>query len=148
MAGTTSSESVVAIPTTQHKADDFNRLLTSNKNFGQSAFSYDYDCYSNRWHQSLTSGSGTTSSLEFDANNYILSGTGVTHDAAGNVTNDGSGICTFDAENHIICVVGVANASCINGAAVVYYHNAVGERIRKTRGGNTVDYRMILAGMS
>jgi len=104
MAGTTSSESVIVIPTTQHKADDFNRLLTSNKNSGQSAFRYDYDCYSNRWHQSLTSRSGTTSGLDFDANNHILSGTGVTHDPARNATNGGSDIYTFDAENHIICV--------------------------------------------
>jgi len=126
--------------------DDFNRLLTSNKNSGQSAFSYDYDRYGNRWHQSLTAGSGTTSSLGFDANNHITSGSGVAYDAAGNVTNDGTHSYTFDAENRVICVGGVSNASCISSAPTVYYYNASGDRIRKTAGGVTVDYLYDLGG--
>jgi|SRR5271157_287011 len=126
--------------------DDFNRLLTSNKNSGQSAFSYDYDRYGNRWHQSLTAGSGTTSSLGFDANNHITSGSGVAYDAAGNVTNDGTHSYTFDAENRVICVGGVPNASCISSAPTVYFYNASGDRIRKTAGGVTVDYLYDLGG--
>lgn len=51
----------------------------------------------------VTAGSGPAPSFAFDANNRII-GSGVTYDAAGNVTNDGSHSYTYDAENRIIRV--------------------------------------------
>jgi YD repeat-containing protein len=44
--------------------DEFNRIRTSNKtSTPTSAYSYDYDRYGNRWHQTVTAGSGTNVSL-------------------------------------------------------------------------------------
>lgn len=118
--------------------DAFNRLVTSNKNSNQQAFSYDYDRFGNRWHQNITAGSGPTSSLGFDANNHITSGSSVSYDAAGNVTADGTHTYTLDAENRLIQVD--------NGTTASYVYNANGERVRKTTGAVGVDYLYNLAG--
>ncbi|HYY72549.1 MAG TPA: RHS repeat-associated core domain-containing protein, partial [Candidatus Bathyarchaeia archaeon] len=112
--------------------DDFNRLLTANA-AGQ-AYTFDYDRFGNRWHQN----GPHASSLGFDANNRIVSGSGVTYDAAGNVTADGSHTYTFDAENRIVQVDGGATAS--------YVYDANGQRVRKTTGSTSVDYLYDLSG--
>lgn len=130
--------------------DDFNRLCASNKggqqsltctstnNTGQQAFEYVYDRFGNRWQQNVTAGSGPASSLGFDANNHITSGSSVSYDAAGNVANDGVHSYTYDAENRITGVDGGATAS--------YLYDADGRRVRKTTSGSVVDYIYDLAG--
>jgi RHS repeat-associated protein len=116
--------------------DDFNRLISASKT-GQ-AFSYDYDRFGNRWHQNVTAGTGPMSSLGFDANNHITSGSGVSYDAAGNVTNDGVHSYTYDAENRIVAVD--------SGATASYVYNAEGLRVRKTTASGSVDYLYDLGG--
>jgi len=76
--------------------------------------------------------SGRSAAYSFDANNRITSGSGVTYDAAGNVTNDGTHAYTFDAENRITQVDA--------GTTAVYVYNASGERVRKTTSSGSVDY--------
>ena len=132
--------------------DDFNRLCASNQagqsslscsssnNTGTQAYLYVYDRFGNRWQQNVTAGTGNMSSLGFDANNRITSGSGVTYDAAGNVTSDGTHAYTFDAENRITQVDAGSTAS--------YVYNASGERIRKTTASGSVDYLYDLAGNS
>ena len=115
-----------------HTYDDFNRLLTANAT-GQ-AYTYDYDRFGNRWHQN----GPHPSSLGFDANNRIVPGSGVTYDAAGNVTADGSHSYGYDAEGHLFQVDG--------GSAASYVYDANGQRIRKTTGVSSVDYVYDLSG--
>lgn len=112
--------------------DDFNRLTTASK--PGMAFTYDYDRFGNRWHQN----GPYISSLGFDANNRIASGSTVAYDAAGNVINDGTHTYTYDAENRIVAVDG--------GSIATYVYNAAGERVRKTSASGTVDYLYDLAG--
>jgi len=112
--------------------DDFNRLLSANAT-GQ-AYTYDYDRFGNRWHQN----GPHMSSLGFDANNRIVSGSGVTYDPAGNVTADGLHTYTYDAENRVTAVDG--------GATARYVYDVNGQRIRKTTGSVSVDYLHDLAG--
>ena len=78
--------------------DAFNRLTSSNKNSGQVAYSYAYDRFGNRWSQTVTAGTGSSSSLSFTSSNQIASGSGVTYDAAGDTTDDGVTTYTYDAE--------------------------------------------------
>ena len=132
--------------------DDFNRLCASNQggqtslscsssnNTGTQAYKYVFDRFGNRWQQNVTAGSGHMSSLGFDANNRITSGSGVTYDAAGNTTNDGTHAYTFDAENRI--------TQLDAGATAIYVYNASGERVRKTTSSGSVDYLYDLAGHS
>src|SRR5580658_4912555 len=51
--------------------DDFNRMVTSSETSPQTAYSYGYDRFGNRWSQTVTAGSGYNSSLTFDANNHF-----------------------------------------------------------------------------
>jgi RHS repeat-associated protein len=112
--------------------DAFNRLTGSSQNGGATAYSYAYDRFGNRWYQNVTAGSGPSPSYGFDANNHIVSGSGVSYDAAGNVINDGIHAYAYDAENRLTQVDGGATAS--------YAYDADGSRVRKTANGVTTDY--------
>ena len=92
--------------------DPFNRLKTASQT-GQ-AFQWDYDRYGNRWHQTVTQGSGGQSSLSFTGSNNHVDGE--TYDAAGNVTNVGTRTYTYDAENRLLTVGGDSTASYVYGA--------------------------------
>jgi RHS repeat-associated protein len=114
--------------------DAFNRLSTASAT-GQS-YTYAYDRFGNRWQQN-----GPHSSiLGFDANNHMVPGGGVTYDAAGNVTNDGTTAYTYDAETRI--------TSAVNSSAgtSTYVYDAFGKRIRKTTSTGAVDFVYDLAG--
>jgi RHS repeat-associated protein len=102
--------------------DEFNRLLTSNKNNGQQTFSYAYDRFGNRWQQNAPQG-GPAPQYAFDTNNH-LTNSGLTYDALGNVLNDGLGHSfTYDAENRLVNV---------NGNTYVY--DAFGRRVKGPSG--------------
>ena len=121
--------------------DGFNRLTGSNQNSGQNVFSYLYDRFGNRWKQNVTAGTGPAPSYGFDANNHIVAGSGVTYDAAGDTTDDGTTTYTFDAEGRII------TASNGMSGASSYVYDAEGRRVRKTTvAGGTVDFLYDLAG--
>jgi RHS repeat-associated protein len=116
--------------------DPMNRLATSNMNSGQVKYTYDIDRYGNRWHQNLIAGNGNTVLYSFDNNNRIT-GSNISYDALGNVTNDGLGhTFTYDAENRIIGV---------GGSSASYVYGANGERVRKVAG-STYDYIYDLSG--
>lgn len=70
---------------------------------GAASWTYVHDRFGNRWQQNVTSGSGPSSSLSFDANNHII-GSGVTYDAAGNVTDDDTNTYTYNPEERIATV--------------------------------------------
>jgi RHS repeat-associated protein len=120
--------------------DAFNRLAGSNKNSGQVAYSYAYDRFGNRWSQTVTAGTGSSSSLAFTSSNRIVSGSGVTYDAAGDTTNDGTTTYTYDAEGRI--------ATAVNGSSgtSTYQYDAEGRRTEKVTGGATTDFLYDLSG--
>jgi RHS repeat-associated protein len=120
--------------------DTLNRLVSSNRNSGTTTYSYSDDRFGNRWNQTVTHGTGTPSSLGFDANNHIT-GSGVSYDLAGDTTYDGTTTYTYDAEGR----VKTANNS-ISGSSS-YAYDAEGRRIEKTTSaGGTVDFVYDLAG--
>jgi RHS repeat-associated protein len=101
--------------------DQFNRLVSSNKNSGAQTFSYVYDRNGNRLQQNAPQG-GPAPQYLFDNNNRI-SGSGVTYDALGNILTDGLGnTFTYDAESRQIKV---ANS----GGTYNYVYDADGRRI-------------------
>jgi RHS repeat-associated protein len=112
--------------------DPFNRLVSASAT-GQS-YTYDYDRFGNRWHQN----GPHSSSLGFDANNHVVTGSGVTYDATGNVTADGSHTYAYDAEERISKVDG--------GTTATYVYDAEGRRVRKTTASGSVDYLYDLDG--
>ena len=96
--------------------DSFNRLATAQENGGSSwSQTNSYDVYGNR---SIV-GSGVT----FNTNNRM---NGYSYDVAGNLLNDGSHGYTYDAENKIAKVDGVA----------AYVYDGEGQRVRKLLGEN------------
>ncbi|HEY2113515.1 MAG TPA: RHS repeat-associated core domain-containing protein, partial [Candidatus Angelobacter sp.] len=99
--------------------DQFNRLVSSNKNAGGQTFTYVYDRYGNRLQQNAPQG-GPAPQYVFDNSNRIA-GSGVTYDALGNETNDGFHVYTYDAENRLIQVDG--------GTTAAYSYDAEGRRV-------------------
>lgn len=115
--------------------DQFNRLVSSNKNAGAQTFTYDYDRYANRWHQNAPQG-GPAPQYIFDTNNHIV-GSGVTYDALGNVLTDGLGnTFTWDAESRLITV------KSGNTVVASYSYDAEGRRVHGPNG----EYVYDLAG--
>src|SRR4029077_14945457 len=99
--------------------DAFNRLASANAT-GQ-FYTYAYDRFGNRWQQN-----GPHSSQPgFDANNHMVPGLGVTYDAAGNVTNDGTTAYTYDSENRIY------TATNSGSGTSYYFYDANGQRMSK-----------------
>jgi hypothetical protein len=126
--------------------DDFNRLITSTctancpQNPSGLAFNYVYDRYGNRWQQNVTAGTGQGPLYTFSSSNNRITGSGVVYDAAGNVMNDGLGnTFTYDGENRI---------SSVNDHASIYVYDAEGLRVRKTTGGASVDYILVIQGQT
>jgi len=127
--------------------DDFGRLATmATAGTGGWGFKYGYDQYGNRWSQSLSKGSGPTSSLSFSVSgsvpptNRILGG--VTYDVAGNMTYDGKYYYTYDGNNRVTAVGTAPGGSQV----AAYAYNTRGWRYQTTVSGGTVDWLYSLYG--
>jgi RHS repeat-associated protein len=95
---------------------------------GWGAFQWTYDEFGNRWAQQVTRGSGPQPTYSFDTHNHIISG--VTYDAAGNMTNDGNDTYTFDALGRMSSLY---NSSSLATSGFVY--DALGNRVEVTGNG-------------
>ena len=105
--------------------DPFNRLVGSNKNSGQSIFSYVYDRFGNRWQQNgpnsfLATFTGNNPGAPQNNNRMD----GYSYDAAGNLLNDGVHNYTYDAENRMIQVDA--------GNTATYVYDPDGRRVMET----------------
>ena len=104
--------------------DQLNRLTTSQENSGSSwSETNGYDQYGNRW---IDYGGGNHN-LSFSTSTNRITTSGYSYDAVGNLLNDTLHNYTFDAENKIKNVDGVA----------AYGYDAGGQRVRKLVGENT-----------
>jgi YD repeat-containing protein len=90
--------------------DDFNRLVSSNKNSGQQTFAYAYDRYGNRWQQNAPQG-GPAPQFTFNNNGIVATNRLDTYsyDAAGNLLSDTFHSYTYDAENRVSVAAGHLN---------------------------------------
>jgi RHS repeat-associated protein len=113
--------------------DNLNRIQQAST--PTNSYVYDYDRYGNRLHQTPSNG-GNPLSLIY-SNNQIVA-TGITYDASGNMTSDGTHQYAYDAENRLISVDG--------GQTARYIYNADGRRVRATVGSVSVDFIYDLSG--
>ena len=135
----TSESNVCATPS----YDEFNRLSTSAMPPTNStlAYSYDYDQYGNRWHQTVTKGTGWNMVLSFDSNNHIRTAS-YGYDAAGNLMRDTVNCYTYDAENRLASVAPISPPGTGNcGAATMnYVYDADGQRVARVVNGTVTEH--------
>src|SRR5208283_1932219 len=105
------------------------------------AFAYQYDQFGNRWGTNSSCSSSDTSACQFtfNANNKITNA-GVTYDAAGNVTDDGTYSYTYDAEGR------VTTATASSGQVGAYDYDAFGHRTHESIGGTKYEFIFDLSG--
>ncbi|HZU29040.1 MAG TPA: RHS repeat-associated core domain-containing protein [Bryobacteraceae bacterium] len=99
----TGSYDHIAAQQVSYTYDVLGRLSTAKTaNTSQWGFSWTYDGFGNRTQQTLTQGSGPTSSFSVDPATNRISTAGYTYDANGNPTAYGSGVAlTYDVENRL-----------------------------------------------
>jgi RHS repeat-associated protein len=119
--------------------DDFNRLLTGVSDTGEGC-SETYDRYGNRLTQAPYQGSCFTGNFNSTNGNPYQAG-GLVYDGAGNVTNDGTYLYTYDSEER------VSTISTTNNAPIAtYIYDAEGRRVRKIASSNSEDDIYDLSG--
>lgn len=108
-------------------------VTTGSTTYPQWGLSWTYDRYGNRSAQSQTAGSPPANSLTFattsGAGAYTNRPDGYSHDANGNMTNDGANTLTYDAENRVVAAGGAT-----------YSYDGGGLRLKKISGGTTTVY--------
>jgi len=110
--------------------DSLNRLLSAGDKTHWSN-TYVYDAWGNLYQKNPGSPAGENLQKVADINNRL---SGISYDAAGNVTNDGTGNAfLYDAENRIISATN-------NGTITTYTYDAFGRRIKKASGTTATYY--------
>jgi RHS repeat-associated protein len=123
--------------------DEFNRLTSRTVTTGTPQnYSYTYDRYGNRWAQTVTSGSGLNSSLSFNSANNQVTTSGTAYDAAGNMTNDGNYLYTYDAEGRIVTVKNEGGGTTL----ATYLYDALGHRVQTVVGSANTEFVFNPAG--
>ena len=123
--------------TMSYTYDALNRLNTAvtngSTNYPKWGLSEGYDQWSNRLSQTVTAGSGPSSSLTFNGHNQPT-GSGFVYDASGDMTYDPATLdtYTYDDDNRLVTVSGGASAS--------YTYDGNGLRVQKSANGTTTVY--------
>jgi RHS repeat-associated protein len=118
--------------------DDFNRLLTAVSDTGEGC-SEKYDNLGNRIAQAAYQGSCFNGTFTGSGNPFQISG--LVYDQAGNVSNDGTYVYTYDSEERV-STVSTENAALI----ATYVYDAEGRRARKILSSTTQDGIYDLSG--
>jgi RHS repeat-associated protein len=92
--------------------------------------SFTYDIWANLLTTTVTQGSAPTLSVTVGTDNRINTA-GFTYDSAGNMTNSGSGVMTYDAENRLVTVAGVTHTGACPERS---RRNGDGKRVKKSNG--------------
>jgi len=110
--------------TQSYTYDELNRIATaqSQATAGEHCWgnSFAYDIWANLLSKTVTKCAAESLSVTVNTKNQITN-TGFTYDAAGNLTNAGSGVYTYDAENRLT-----------NAAGVTYSYDGDGKRVKKS----------------
>jgi RHS repeat-associated protein len=125
----------------QYTYDGFGRLSTAVETSPAQSFAYEYDQYGNRWgaNSSCSSSNQTPCQYEFNTKNEITND-GVTYDAAGNMTYDGTFTYSYDAEGRITAVTQGTNH------IASYVYDAFGHRTQEAIGSTTYAFIFDFAG--
>jgi RHS repeat-associated protein len=119
---------------TAYTYDSLNRLsiavTTGDSNYPQWGLSFAYDRYGNRTNQTVTAGTAVANSVAVSATTNHITTAGYSYDANGNVTNDGSNVISYDAENRLVSSSGSLGSG-------TYSYGAFGIRAVKVSGGVT-----------
>jgi RHS repeat-associated protein len=116
--------------------DGFNRPTSMSSTSNQQLYTYDYDRYGNRWHQTALNG-GTSFNQSFSATtNQIV---GYSYDAAGNMLSDGIYTYTYDGEGNVLTMSG-------NGTSASYVYDAQNKRARVQTGSTANEFLVDFAG--
>lgn len=109
--------------------DGFGRLSTAVETSPSQSFAYQYDQYGNRWGTNSGCSSTNPSACQyvFNTNNQITTG-GITYDAAGNMTYDGTYTYAYDAEGRI------TNVQQGSTQVASYIYDAFGRRTQEAVG--------------
>ncbi|WP_343995930.1 RHS repeat-associated core domain-containing protein, partial [Ideonella azotifigens] len=109
------------------------------------AFAYAYDAADNL--TSLTLPGGTTSTATFGVNNQLLklAGANVTHDSAGNITDDGKRTYTWDGAGRLATILYKNNAALKSE----FRYDGMGRRVAmlETNGSTVTETRFLWCGM-
>jgi RHS repeat-associated protein len=105
-------------------------LTTGDSNYPQWGLSFAYDRYGNRTNQTVTAGTAVANSVAVSATTNRITTAGYIYDANGNVTNDGSNVLSYDAENRLVSSSGSLGSG-------TYSYGAFGIRAVKVSGGST-----------
>ena len=103
------------------------------------AYKYDYDEFGNRWHQTVTAGTGYPTTLQFDRNNHLIANcaggtSNYCYDGPGNLFYDGlGGAWSHDSEGRVFAYSG-------GSASATYVHDALGQRTHRVVNGTVYDY--------
>jgi len=116
--------------TTTYTYDSLSRLTKSTmaSHYTQN---YNYDRYGNM----VCSGNYCNITVAFDPATNRITTLGFTYDAAGNLTQDGTGLGThtfqWDAEGRMVSVDGQAGQACQTSWTDCFTYNALGQRVQK-----------------
>jgi RHS repeat-associated protein len=96
-------------------------------------FEWDYDRFGNRKNQALTGGNGNwpITNLTISESTNRVTGTGITHDNAGNMTADGINTFKYDAENRL---------TQVGNIVATYTYGSGPLRVKKVVGATTTRY--------
>jgi len=121
------------VQTIQYTYDALSRVIGANYYPDQNTitpsrtYSFTYDLAGNR---TQANNNGTVVNYTYNAVNQISSG-GVTYDAAGRMTNDGTSAYTWDRADRLLTV---------GGTQYSYAYNGVGQRIQQSVGATVTKY--------
>ncbi|MGH7463487.1 MAG: hypothetical protein ACREMA_20960, partial [Longimicrobiales bacterium] len=123
--------------TVSYTYDGWARLKTAattgSSTYPAWGLSWSYDRYGNRKQQSVTAGSGPSSSLNISTTNNRITDTGYSYDLAGNMTADGLNTLAYDAESRMV-------SNVQSGATTTYTLDGSGLRIKKVTSSTTTRY--------
>jgi RHS repeat-associated protein len=137
--------------TASYSYDNLSRLTTSVATGSATHnLTFSYDRYGNMTCVTNQQTNGPCPNWTFNSSTNRISNSNFTYDAAGNLTQDGTGTGThtyqWDAEGRMVSVDGVAGQACRSTWTACYVYNALGQRVEKVVGSSYTETEYDLSG--